>query len=332
MFITTFKKNYLMQIVLLIITPIILWLPAFIHPPQVLINSSLDMPLYEGLASFMKDYCFFSTLIAFVLVILQAFYINHILTFYQLTKKTSFFPAFIYILLMSCDYRVMTLSSILIANCFGIIALKFFLNCYNKNEGLDEIFVSTFLLAISTLFYAPCIFFILWIWFGLFNYKIYKWRSFFVSIFGFITPFIVLCVYYYLADNLAILETFFQKHFLIIPPYDKFLIQPIQIVYMAYLIILVVPSFFITFNYRNDKKLSVRKRTSTIILLFAISILPFVYNVDIETMSLIFAPTLAFLLTVFFFSIKRTIYADLFFIIFILLTITKILLNYKFIV
>lgn len=330
MFINTFKKNYFMQLVLLIITPIVLWLPSFINPPEMITTPRLDMPLYEGLFYAMKDLRFLDTLLAFIIIIAQAFAINSILTYYQLTKKTSFMPTFIYILLMSCDYRTMTLSSILIANCFGILSLMFFLRCYNKNEGLDEIFITTLILAIGTLFYSPCILFILWIWFGLFNFKIYKWRSFLVSIFGFITPFIILCVYYYLADDISILETFFQKHFFIIPDYH-FLNQPIQIVYMAYLAIITIPSFFMTFNYRNDQKLSVRKRTSTIILLFTISLLPFAFDIQKPTMSLIFAPSLAFLLTVFFFSIRRTIYANLFLSIFILLTITKILLNYKFI-
>lgn len=326
MIVSIFKKNYFLQLILLLIVPLLLWIPAFINSPQVLDKGVFDMPLYDVVRSIFPSQNVINSIIAFILVILHGFLINYFLTFYQLSQKTSFLPAFIYILLMSSDYRFMTLSSILLANTFIILAVFTFLKCYNKKEGLDEIYLSTILLSIGTLLYSPTILLMLWIWIGLFNFKIYKLRSFFVSIFGFITPLVVLFVYYYLNNNAEAITSFAITHFGILPQ-SKILNQPIQIVYVAYLFILTLPAFFITLGYRNDQKLSVRKRISTILLLFAISILPFLYDLSSPTMTLIFAPSLSYILSIFFFSIKRNIYSDVYIIILLILTIVKIFIN-----
>lgn len=326
MIVSIFKKNYFLQLILLFIVPLLLWIPAFINSPQVLDKGVFDMPLYDVVRSIFPSQNAINSIIAFILVILHGFLINYLCTFYQLSQKTSFFPAFIYILLMSSDYRFMTLSSILLANTFIILAVFTFLKCYNKKEGLDEIYLSTVLLSTGTLFYSPTILLMLWIWIGLFNFKIYKLRSFLVSMFGFITPLVVLFVYYYLNNNTEAITNFANTHFGILPSF-KFLNQPIQIVYVAYLFILTLPAFVITLGYRNDQKLSVRKRISTILLLFAISILPFLYDLSSPTMTLIFAPALSYILSVFFFSIKRNIYSDTYIIILLILTIVKIFIN-----
>ena len=133
-------------------------------------------------------------------------------------------------------------------------------------------------------------------------------------------------VYYYLNNNTEAITNFANTHFGILPSFN-FLNQPIQIVYVAYLFILTLPAFVITLGYRNDQKLSVRKRISTILLLFAISILPFLYDLSSPTMTLIFAPALSYILSVFFFSIKRNIYSDTYIIILLILTIVKIFIN-----
>ena len=327
MIISVFKKNYFLQFVLLAITPILLWLPAFINPPEIVVSKRMDMPLYDFIISGFCGNSFWAVLIAFVLVLLQGVMLNFIVTHYTLSRKNSYLTAFIYMLLMSNDYRTMTLSSLLLANTFLILGLYTFLQCYNKKEGLDEIFLTTFFLAIASLIYTPSILLMLWIWIGLFNFKIYKWRSFFVSIFGFLTPFIILMVYYYLSDNTTLILNFLYDHYAILPDFN-ILNQPIQIVYMVYLIaFLGIPALLKTMSIRFEQKLSVRKRISTITLYFAIAIFPFVYNLTMPSMTLVFAMPLAYMLAVLFLNIKRSLYADTFIIVLIILTVVKILVN-----
>ena len=327
MIISIFKKNYFLQLIVLIMLPLLLWMPAFINPPKAIVSDKLDMPLYNLVLMALPSQSIITTVIAFLLVISQAFLINYIFTYYELTKKNSYFPAFMYLILSSCDYRTMTISSILFANCFVIIALFSFLQCYNKGEGLDQIFLTAFLIAIASLFYVPFVLLMLWIWFGLFNFKVYKWRPILVSFLGLFSPYLVLLVVYYLQNEIYTIINFFPQHFTIIPVLN-FMNQPIQIVYMVYLAILIFSSLIYTMSYRNDQKLSIRKRTSTIVILFVFSLLVFVYSMTEPTMSFIFVPTICFLFTIFFFSIKRNLYSNLFIGILILLTIAKIYINY----
>ncbi|MBQ9312421.1 MAG: hypothetical protein IJ213_05170 [Bacteroidales bacterium] len=327
MIISIFKKDYFMQFVLLILVTILLWLPAFINPVAPIINPKLDMPIYNAIVYALTSSSLLSVFIAFLLVVGQAFLLNYVFTNYKLTRKTSYLPAFIYIILMSSDYRVMTMSSLLLANTFIILCLFSFLKCYNKNEGLDEIYLSTLLLSVAALIYAPFILLMIWVWVGLFNFKIYKWRSFFVSLFGFLSPFIILMVYYYLTDKSDLILSFLSDHYTILPDFT-FLNQPIQIVYIVYLLIFLgIPAFFKAMTLRTDQKLSVRKRVSTLLLYFAISILPFLYDMNMPTMSLIFAPVLAYMLSLFFSTMKRSLYADTFLIILLVLTVIKIFVN-----
>lgn len=327
MIVSIFKKNYFLQLVLLILLPILLWIPAFLNPPKVIELSILDMPLYNVSKYVFPTQSIVNTVISLVLIVGQALLINYIFTYYELTKKNSYFPAILYVLLFSQDYRIMTFSSILFANCFIIVAILTFLQCYNKNEGLDQIFLTSLLIAVASLFNVIYIFMMLWIWIGLFNFKIYKWRPFIVSLFGMVTPYLILMVFYYLNNQNDKIIEFFPLHFVVLPKFE-FLNQPIQIVYMAYLTVLVLPALLYTLSYRNDQKLSIRKRTTTIVILFAVCLLPFLYLLDSPVMNLIFTPCLAFMFTIFFFSIKRQLYSNLFILVLLLLTLAKIYINY----
>jgi hypothetical protein len=326
MIVSVFKKNYFLQLVLLIVLPILFWMPAFINPPQVISDGRLDMPLYDVLEYVFPLKSVLNTIIAFLLILGQAFLLNHIFTYYDLTKKNSYFPAFLYMMMFSCDYRIMTFSSVLFANCFIILAIGCFLQCYNKNEGLDQVFLTAFLVSLSSLFYVPYVLFMLWIWIGLFNFKIYRFRPFIVSILGLLAPYLVLIIIYYLSNQTDTIMAFFPLHFAVLPVFS-FMNQPIQIVYMAYLLVLILPAIVYTFGYKNEQKLSVRKRASTIVILFAFCLLPFLYTLNQPIMSLIFAPPMVFIMTVFFFSIKRQLYTDIFILIFLILTVTKIYIN-----
>ncbi len=327
MIISIFKKNYFFQLVLLVVLPLILWLPAFINPPQIITLGAMDMPLYNAMASGLSPYRELCTILAFVIMALGALALNYIFVYYELTRKNSYFPAFVYMLLFSCDYRLMTISSVLFANTIMIVAIKMFLQCYNKNEGLDQIFLTAFLGALSSLFFAPYILFMIWIWVGLLNFKIYKWRPIIVSILGMILPYLILMIIYYLENRLDLVISFFPQHFAVIPD-TNVMTQPIQVVYMAYMLILVVAAVYFVLNYKNNQKLSVRKRISTMVLLLVFSLLPFAYCLATPVMSLVFAPSVAFVLTIFFFSIKRELYSTLFFSVWLVLTIAKIYINY----
>lgn len=322
MLVRIFKKKYTLQLLILSIVPIIFWSQAFIAPPEV-ISNKFDMPLYRVIYDFAKDYHLFSSIAAFVLVLLQGLLLNQLFTNNHLSQKNTFLPAFIYILLMSCSYQCMTLNSMLFSNFLIIFALYFFLNCHDKKEGIDEIYNSCALLSLASLFYAPAILFILWIWIGLIIYKIYKWRSWVMSILGLITPYILLFIFYYLnqmdiqANLLAVSKGWLHFDF-------QFLNQPMQVVYIASLVLFSIPAIFTTLSSRSNRVIEYRKKSAVMFTLLIISLIPFFLSKTEYNMSFIFSISLAFFLSNFFLQYNNERKSDTFFMIFLLISIIKV--------
>ncbi len=322
MLVNIFKKKYTLQLLLLAIVPLIFWTQAFVNPPEVITNK-FDMPIYKVIYDWAKDYQLFSSICAFVLVILQGLLINQLFTNNHLSQKNTFLPAFIYILLMSCSYQCMTLNSMLLANFLIIFALYFFLNCSDKKEGIDEIYNSCALLSLASLFYAPAILFILWIWLGLIIYKLYKWRSWLMSLLGILTPYVLICIFYYL-NGIDIQSTLLSHtnhwfHFDL-----NFLNEPIQVVYIATLVLFSIPAIFTTLSSRSNRVIEYRKKSAVMFSLLIISIIPFFLSKTEYNMSFIFAPSLAFFLSNFFLHYHNQRKINTFFIIFILISIIKV--------
>jgi hypothetical protein len=322
MFVKIFKKKYTLQLLILAIVPIIFWSQAFINPPEV-ISNKFDMPLYEVIYDFAKDYQLFSTIAAFVMVFLQGLLLNQLFTNNHLSQKNTFLPAFIYILLMSCSYNCMTLNSMLFANFLIIFALYFFLRCHDKKEGIDEIYNSCALLSLASMFFAPSIIFIIWIWFGLIIYKLYKWRSWGMSLLGLITPYVLLFIFYYL-NGMSFHENILANTHKWLHFDFNFLNEPIQVVYIASLLFFAIPAIFTTLSSRSNRVIEYRKKSAVMFTLLIISLIPFALSKTEYNMSFIFAVSLSFFFSNFFLQYNNERKINTFFIIFILISIIKV--------
>lgn len=322
MFVKIFKKKYTLQLLILAIVPIIFWSQAFINPPEV-ISNKFDMPLYKVIYDFAKDYQLFSTIAAFVMVFLQGLLLNQLFTNNHLSQKNTFLPAFIYILLMSCSYNCMTLNSMLFANFLIIFALYFFLRCHDKKEGIDEIYNSCALLSLASMFFAPSIIFIIWIWFGLIIYKLYKWRSWGMSLLGLITPYVLLFIFYYL-NGMSFHENILANTHKWLHFDFNFLNEPIQVVYIASLLFFAIPAIFTTLSSRSNRVIEYRKKSAVMFTLLIISLIPFLLSKTEYNMSFIFAVSLSFFFSNFFLQYNNERKINTFFIIFILISIIKV--------
>jgi hypothetical protein len=322
MFVKIFKKKYTLQLLILAIVPIIFWSQAFINPPEV-ISNNFDMPLYKVIYDFAKDYQLFSTIAAFVMVFLQGLLLNQLFTNNHLSQKNTFLPAFIYILLMSCSYNCMTLNSMLFANFLIIFALYFFLRCHDKKEGIDEIYNSCALLSLASMFFAPSIIFIIWIWFGLIIYKLYKWRSWGMSLLGLITPYVLLFIFYYL-NGMSFHENILANTHKWLHFDFNFLSEPIQVVYIASLLFFAIPAIFTTLSSRSNRVIEYRKKSAVMFTLLIISLIPFALSKTEYNMSFIFAVSLSFFFSNFFLQYNNERKINTFFIIFILISIIKV--------
>ncbi|MDR1005791.1 MAG: hypothetical protein LBL74_02880 [Bacteroidales bacterium] len=322
MFIRIFKKHYFPQLLIIGITPIILWAVAFIKPPAVVVTE-FDMPIYTNLYSVVKDFPLLATSLAFVAMILNGLFLNYIFTSNKLTQRTTYMPAFIYYLLVSSNYQFMTLSSVFFMNLFLTFALWSFFRVYNKKDSLEEIFTTALIISLGSMLFAPTSFFLLWIWIGFSIYKTYSLKKWLVSLFGFITPFIFAIVYYYLTDQVVEKMQWFVNTIFTLPhiyPINK----PIHVVYFAALLSLLVPSMLYVRTSKQGNNIIYGKKCNIITLLLIISFLPMSYLMAFSEFSYCYSVSLSFILTIFFFAKRKILYSNIILMLLIVLTALKI--------
>ena len=325
MFVKTFKSNYFLQLIFLTVIPILLWLPAFISPPQPL-TTSFDAPVYKIIFQALSSLKTLCTILAFVLVILQGLLINSIFSSNQLSPSTTFFPAFIYILLLSSNYALMTISPLLILNTFIIFAIYFLFRSFDKLEGLDEVFCSGLFISLSFLTFKPSILFILWIWLSLLNYRFYKWRYWAINLLGFLTPIVFVLTYYYIVDKLEYQASVFINNTYFIPNFFVD-VQPIDFVFYIIIGILGIFALANLLSSKADNNINYRKKTNVIVIFSLIAILPSLYSIGKDYMIFLLAPTLAYLFYHFLTTKRKLIYSNIIFSILFLLIITKLIFS-----
>lgn len=325
MFVKTFKNNYFLQLVLLTIIPILLWIPAFISSPEP-IATNFDTPIYKVIHNALSSYKTLSTILAFLLVIIQGLLINNIFSSNQLSTSTTFFPAFIYILLLSSNYSLMTISPLLILNTFIIIAIYFLFRSFDKAEGLDEIYTTNLFISLAFLTFTPSIIFLIWIWFSLLNYRFYKWRYWIISLLGFLTPIIFFIVYYFITDTLYVRSSTFFNNIHFIPNFFVTL-KPIDFVFYIAIGLLGLVSLLNMLSSKGDNNINYRKKTNVIVILFLVSILPSLYSIGKDYLIYFLTPSLSLLFFHFFTSKRKLIYSNIIFSILFLLIITKLIIS-----
>ena len=96
----------------------------------------------------------------------------------------------------------------------------------------------------------------------------------------------------------------------------NFLNEPIQVVYIATLVLFSIPAIFTTLSSRSNRVIEYRKKSAVMFSLLIISIIPFFLSKTEYNMSFIFAPSLAFFLSNFFLHYHNQRKINTFFIIF----------------
>ncbi len=325
MFIKTFKKNYTMQIILIILLPLLLWIPAFMSSPEV-IKTNYDAPFYNLIYNAVSSSRLFCTILAFFLVLAQGILINIIFSNNQLSSRNTLLPGFIYILLLSASYNSMTFSSVLIFNTFIIIGVYFLFKSFDRNEGLDEIYNASLFISLAFLTYIPSIILILWIFLTFLNYRFYKWRYWLISFFGFLTPIIFILAYYFLTSSLQAAYTTYLSKLEILPNFFVTL-QPIDIIFYITIGIFTLVSLFNTISSKGDCNINYRKKTNVLIILLFISLLVSLYCVGKCFIISFLALPLSYLFFNFFTTKRKLIYSNIYFTILLSLIIIKLILS-----
>jgi len=212
-----FKSAFFIQYFLIGIIGLVLWLPAFINPPQM---PPPDGPvlLYALLYSILHGTPLLAALLGFILVCWETWFFAEIINKNELVLKNTTLSPLLFFVLISLFPNQLTLTPTTFALFFILLILHHLMIIYRKPEHFDRVFAVGFYTALASLFYLPVL-----LWMGLviisfFLFRSGVWREWFAAIIGMLTPFIYLSFYYYWNDEFLARASeypvFFQRPYL----------------------------------------------------------------------------------------------------------------------
>ncbi|MBR6331130.1 MAG: hypothetical protein IKR79_05740 [Bacteroidales bacterium] len=196
-----FKQYSIGQILVITLTVILLWGRAFVSPVDMSVCNHFS-PIYSLAYDALTSMPRLASLLALLLVVGQGISLNIILANYKMTNAHSLLPLFIYIVVMSWNTNMLTITPLLLASIPLLATSRRLLTEGTTHLSTENNFYASFCIGLMTLCYIHTFCYILPFAFVFVIYKLYRWRDFITAILGFIAPFIILFTYAFLVDKL----------------------------------------------------------------------------------------------------------------------------------
>lgn len=196
-----FKKATIGQLVVILLTVFLLWARAFIAPVTMLPEATFS-PLYELLYRCLSPMPRLASAIALLLVLAQGIWLNIMLSNHKIANPNSLTPLLVYIVAMSWDSTMLTITPTLLVNIMILGACSQLLSDGPITLATNKNFNATFFLSMAMLCLLPSACYLLSFIIVFITYKLYRWRDIVVSLLGLLAPLIVVFFYAYLSDKL----------------------------------------------------------------------------------------------------------------------------------
>ncbi|MDP4267111.1 MAG: DUF6427 family protein [Bacteroidota bacterium] len=317
MIIRLFKSNHYILIVALAIIAILM--KYYATAVSSCMNNIIIMPGFSFFNVLIGNSGMVSGIAVISLILIESLLLNSLVYNAQLIKKDTYVPALIYIVLMCSTNEMMVFNPVLFSNLFLIIALKGIFRIYDESLTDKYIFETSFIVAVSSLFYFPSLIFILLIYISFVVYSLYSLRRWMIALIGLITPYLYVFTYYYLFNKLnpfivgRILPNFRLEvskiHFNF--SWGAFSVILISIIILGY-------SFFRYLGKMNEGVIKVRKFKVVIVWFLLLSLFWFLFAKNhIMQFSMVVIPSVVFISDLFL-SIKKNWFAETLFLLVIL--------------
>ncbi|HNY07424.1 MAG TPA: hypothetical protein PKL64_04980 [Bacteroidales bacterium] len=328
MFTRIFKSNLALQFFILFLAAFILWVEAFLpQTPQTVYPKIISIIHFSP--DWFSGMVWFSKLLALMLVLFEAIYLNLIISENGILPRSTFFVAFIYLILMSHSGNLLTFHPVLLSNLFLILSVRDFFKAFNKDDASTEIYSSVFWVGIASLFNLSAIFFLVFIWFSYITYRLLSWREWAISLFGIITPYLFLIVYNFWFDKPLLPDDYlyFFRHF------RQIVFHPdtILIIFYVLLGLIFLISFPRAMSEVRDKVISIRKRFTILFNFLFAGIVSLIFsgeNFEIQ-LCILFIP-LSVYIAIFLTSVKKPLIPEILFIGLILSVLIERYLSFTF--
>jgi len=150
-----------------------------------------DKTVVSDINGYFSKQLLLSNIVSLLITALNAFIIGQLNNKYTIIRTRSFLPVLFFVLLMASWHETHTVVISHIA--LSLILLSFFaiFRAYRNRNASEQAFLSSFLIALASIFIEPLILFIPLIWIGLILFHSMSLRNFLATIVGVITPWIL---------------------------------------------------------------------------------------------------------------------------------------------
>lgn len=144
--------------------------------------------------------------VAAAVSIFQILYFNYIIQVREVLPERSQVPGAVYALFLTISFDLATLSPMLMATTFLLLALGVVFKMLERRLVTNEIFEMGIYIGLATLFYLPAALFLVWAFVALLFYTGTTLRQHMLGFFGSIFPLLMVTLYFYLNDGVASLN------------------------------------------------------------------------------------------------------------------------------
>ncbi|MEJ7589875.1 MAG: DUF6427 family protein [Ferruginibacter sp.] len=251
-----FKANNPYNNFLLFVYGFLLKLPMFLQPNIPRAQHS-DGFLYRSLLKLIAPVCegrnIIYSIIAFILLYVQAITFNKLVNDQRLLPKSNSLAGMSYLLITSLFIEWHTLTSALVVNTFLIWILARLCNLYNVTNPKTALFDLGIITGVATFFYFPSILFAILIIAGMAITRPFKLTEWIVAFIGILIP------YYFLGAWIFLTDGWKRYHF----PWMAISIPAFHDASWAYVSIILILSAVVIggiFNQNNMLRLLVQSR------------------------------------------------------------------------
>ncbi len=197
-----FKQTLPQVIVAIIILSILLWMRSFLSEQIApFYFESLKMPLYSIVSDWFSANALWGKIVTFIVLLFTGFYLLQINSKHIVIKQRTYLISFFYIIVISSLLIIQQINPSVFAAFFMVFAVDHILSIYHKEQALDNLFKAGFFIAISSLFYAPAIFYFIAVILSIISIRSFNLREWFAVIFGLLTPIFFYLFYFYFFKN-----------------------------------------------------------------------------------------------------------------------------------
>lgn len=209
------------------------------------------------------------------LVFVQALIVNVIVAKFRMAVSVSLLPGLFYALLASLFPEFLTLTPVLLANTFFLLAIWELFETYRKNEAAGNIVNVGFWLSVASLFYFSEVTFLLLALFGLSVLRVFRLGETLMLLIGFFIPYFLMGVYFFWFDQLDFFSvTYLSNRFSFLD--FAFAWDTVNVVKVALLGLLTLIVLFSFGSYSSKRSIQAQKNITVLywsILVAAISLL-----------------------------------------------------------